>query len=265
MTRKEHRFQETVNGRISLLFIYLLLFGGLLWLLRTARYRYDLIFRKMLPWLMPILFIVATGAFLLLLIRWIKGGKKDTARLFSPSFTLLLPIPLMAAFLFPWLTHFTVGFQFFRLATELIFYGAVGAYAGYIGYYKADHSAPLLAGATTLNCLALFYFYDRFLSPASFILNTEEFGYLHDTTVAGILAGMVAAVHLVLWIYCSKKVPALKPGVFLPAAVFTLLLLPVTAFVPMKIFLVRWLIFGGMGLMSLWYMVWCVLKHKKIL
>lgn len=266
MAKKHTRFQDTVNGRISLLFFYLLAFAGILWVERFARYRYDYIFRSMLPWLLPVLFGITAAFFIFLLIKWIKGGKQDSGSLFSVSFLMLLPLPLMAGFLLPWLTLFGSGLQFFRLATELVFYAALGGFAGYIGYYKAHPAAAVTAGTITLNCLALFYFYDRFLSPTAFILNSGNEG-LGEKTVALILAGIVVLGTLVALLFNRKPQFCARPLTFMLPTTLTLVLLAVTAVTAatLRIVIVRWLVFGGMGSMILWFLVWCLLKKKKVL
>ncbi|MBQ8892834.1 MAG: hypothetical protein IJ043_00315 [Clostridia bacterium] len=261
MAKKSIKKQDIINGRISLLFFYLLLLAGLLWLERFARYRYDLILRPMLPWLLPVLFGVAAAGFAVLLILWIKKGRKDSEKLFSLSFTLLLPIPLMAAFLLPWLADLAPGFQFFRLATDLVLYAAIGGFAGYIGYYTVGKPAAWLAAASTLDILALFYFYERFLTPSSFILNTSEFGYLPDFVVGLILMGVVAAANLLLQLFkCG-----LRPYTFLLPAGLAVILLGLNALISFGITPIRWMIFGGMALIGVWYITWCVLKKKNIL
>lgn len=261
MAKKQPKFQDIINGRISLLFFYLLLFAGVLWAERFARYRYDYIFRSMLPWLLPVLFALAAVAFTVLLALWLKGGKKDSGKLISLSFSLLLPIPLMAGFLFPWLTLFANGLQFFRLATELVFYAALGGFAGYIAYYKVCPAAAWMAGAATLDILALFYFYDRFLAPSSFILNTAEFGYLPGWAVALCLAGAVLLGCLMLRIVHSKK--KLQPWHYLLPGALTVAVLLLNAWIPFEILPIRCMIYGSMALIGLWFLAWCILKKKK--
>lgn len=261
MPKKEYKKQNIINGRISLLFFYLLILAVVLWAERTARYRYDLIFRPMLPWLLPVVFGVAAVCFAVLLGLWLKSGRKDSEKLISPSFLLLLPIPLMAGFICPWLTLFANGLQFFRLATELVFYAALGGFAGYIAYYKVSPAAAWLAGAATLDILALYYFYDRFLAPSSFILNTAEFGYLPQWVVALCLVGAAALGCLVLRIANAKKM--LRPWCYVLPGGLTALLLLLNTWIPFGITPIRCMIFGGMALIGLWFLTWCLLKKQK--
>ncbi len=263
MSTKHTKKADIINGRISLLFFYLLIFAGLLWAERFARYRYDLIFRPMLIWLLPALFGAAAIAFIALLVLWIKGGKKDNGKLFSPGFLLLLPIPLMAGFLLPWLTLFLNGLQFFRLATELIFYATLGGYIGYIGYYTVGSSALAAAAVFTWDILSLFYFYDRFLSPASMILNTEDFGYMDAPLAAILLIVAVAAGNLAALPFrkkCNPKLPA--SAILLPAGL-TVLTLGVNGFFHLPLLAVRLMIFGSIGLIILFYIVLNILKKRK--
>lgn len=263
MSNKHIKKQDIVNGRISLLFFGLLLFGGVLWLIRTARYRYDLIFRSMLIWLLPVLFGCAAIAFTVSLILWLKNGKKKNEKLMDLPLLMGLTIPLMAAFLFPWLTLFLNGLQFFRLATELVFYAALGAYIGYIAYTRLDTQAIFPAASSTLLILALYYFYDRYLAPSSLILNTAEFGYLDGWVVALLLMAFIALTHLGALLFFRKTIEKLPTWMFLLPAGLTLVILTVTAFIPLPLLAVRITVFGGMGLIAVWYALWCVLKIRK--
>ena len=263
MSRKHAKKIDVINGRISLLFFGLLLFWELLWLERFARYRYDLIFRPMLIWLLPVLFGLAAGAFAFLLVLRLKRGKSETNQLFSISFLLPLPIPLMAAFLFPWLTLFATGLQFFSLATQLVFYAALGGFAGYIGYYKAAPFAAPLAAVLTLDILSLIYYYERFLSPSFFILNTEEFGYLDGWMVGLMLIAAVGLGNLFILLFNRKGKARLRLSMALPPAGLTILLLAVNILFRLPLLPIRILIFGGVLFIIAWYCIFCALKNRK--
>ncbi len=264
MPSKHMKKHDIINGRISLLFFGLLLYAGLLWLIRAARYRYDLIFRPMLIWLLPVCFGLSAIGFTVLLILCSKSKTEKGKKLVDLPFLLALTIPLMAAFLFPWLTLFTKGVQFFRLATELVFYATAGAFAGYIGYTRLKTQAILQATGATLNLLTLYYFYDRFLAPSSFILNTDEFGYMKDWAVALLLIALVTLAHLAGLLFFKKSVRALPAWSLLIPAGLTIAVLAVTAFLQLPLLAVRITVFGTMGLIGLWYPLWCFLKTRKI-
>lgn len=260
---KHSKKQDIISGRISLLFFALLLFGGLLWLIRTARYRYDLVFRPMLIWLLPVLFGCAAIGFAVLLILWKKGGKKKNETLIDLPLLMGLMIPLMAAFLFPWLTLFLKGVQFYRLATELVFYAALGAYIGYLSHTRLGNQAIFTAASSTLQLLLLYYFYDRYLAPSSLILNTAEFGYLDGWVVALILIALVALSHLGALFFFRKAVKKLPAWMFLLPAALTAIVLAVTALIRLPLLAVRITVFGTMGFIALWYLLWCLLKLRK--
>lgn len=263
MASKHTKKYDIINGRISLLFFGLLLYAGLLWLIRAARYRYDLIFRPMLIWLLPVCFGLSAAAFGILLFLWLRSPTKETPKMMDLSFFLALTVPLMAAFLFPWLTLFTKGVQFFRLATELVFYATVGAYVGYIGYTRLKTPALLMAAGATLNSLCLYYFYDRFLSPSSFILNTAEFGYLSEWAVGLLLIALITLSHLAGLLVFKKTVRTLPSWALLLPAGLTIVVLALTAFLQLPLLAVRIAVFGTVGLTVLWYPVWCFLKKRK--
>ncbi len=263
MNNKHTSQKDLINGRISLLLFGLLLFGGLLWLIRTARYRYDLIFRPMLIWLLPVLFGCAAIGFLVLRSLWLKSGKTKSNKLLDLPLLMGLMIPLMAAFLFPWLTLFLKGVQFFRLATELVFYAALGAYIGYLSYTRLGNQAIFTTASSTLLLLILYYFYDRYLAPSSLILNTDEFGYLDGKVVSLILIALIVLSHLGALLFSRKTVEKLPAWMlFLPAGL-TSIILVVTAFIPLPLLAVRLTVFGGMGFIAVWYLLWCLLKNRK--
>lgn len=276
MAKQKFRKQDLINGRISLLFFWLLALGGLLWLESKARYRYDLVVRHWLTWLLPTLFGVAALLFGVLLFFWFKGGKKESKRLFSLPFLMILPLTLMAAFILPWLMDLMPGWQFFQLGTKLVFYAAFGGFIGYIGYYNVGKSAGAMAAALTLDALLLFYFYDRFLAPSSWILNTSEFGYLPAGGVAIIMAAVILAVHLAVYFLLRKEKPKIRPVELLLPGLVAILALAMNTALPKLVSLfggtdpfgmtaIRWMIFGTIGAIGVWYIVWCVLKKKNIL
>lgn len=263
MNNKHTSQKDLINGRISLLFFALLLFGGLLWLIRTARYRYDLIFRPMLIWLLPVLFGCAAIGFVVLRILWLKSGKMKSKKLIDLPLLMGLMIPLMAAFLFPWLTLFLKGLQFYRLATELVFYAALGAYIGYLSHTRLGNQAILPTASSTLLLLILYYFYDRYLAPSSLILNTAEFGYLDGRVVSLILIAVVTLSHLGALLFFRKTVEKLPAWMLLLPAGLTVLILAVTAFIRLPLLAVRITVFGSMGFIAVWYLLWCLLKNRK--
>ena len=263
MTKKQASQKELQSGRISLLFFGLLLFAGLLWLLRAARYRYDLIFRSMLIWILPLLFLCAAGGFALLLILWLKGGRQKEEKLLPLPFLMGLTVPLMAAFLFPWLTLFMRGLQFYRLATELVFYAALGGGVGYILYTKLGKTSILPTASTTLSALILYYFYDRYLAPSSMILNTAEFGYMKDWAMALLLIALILLSHLGGMLLFRKEVKSLPLWSLLLPAALTISILFATGLFDLPLLAVRIITFGGMGLLLLWYLLWAVLKLRK--
>lgn len=260
---KHTKNQDTVNGRISILFFGLLLFGGLLWLIRSARYRYDLIFRPMLIWLLPALFGAVAVAFAVMLAVWIKKGRPHSDKLMDLPFFIGLTLPLMAAFLFPWLTLFLSGLQFFSLATELVFYATLGGYIGYIAYCKLGSVAILPAAGMTLNALTLYYFYSRHLAPSSMFLNTEEYHYLSSSVTGLLLIALIVLIHLAAGLFLRKSVQPLPAWTLYAPAGLTVLLLALHAFIELSLLPIRITVFGGMALIVLWFILWSLLKKRK--
>jgi hypothetical protein len=276
MAKKHVKKQDVINGRISLLFFWLVLLAGILWLERFARYRYDLILRHWLPWLLPALTVAAAGTFAFLLIRWIKKGKPCTDRLFSPSFVMLFPATLAIAFFLPWIMDFIPGWQFFRLGCELALFGFVGGYIGYISHCFVGRTAIPLCAALTADVLVLYYMYKRFLFPGSFILTTAEFGFLTSNGAAALLLTATAAVTAAAWWSLRKEPKPLPMWVAGLPWLLTVLALALPIYLPDVLGLfgmedpfginaVRGIIFGSLGTISAWFILWSVLKKKNIL
>lgn len=265
MAKKELRRSDITNSRITILFFHLLLMGGLLWAERFAQYRYDYIFRGMLPWLLPVLFIAAAVPAVLLTLRICYKGDLRKEKIFSLSFILYLLIPLLAAFLFPWLSLFGKGLQLFKLAASLVFHGCIGHFLAYISYRLVAPPAGMLAYFITGNALALTYFYQMYLSPASMILNSPEFGYLTPWGMVALLAGlMIAALAVCLFMAKRKQFRLRAVALILPAILSLLLMAATLLFPALSSLWVRILIFGSIGLEAIWWIGWCIaLKFKK--
>ena len=276
MANKHAKKQDVINGRISLLFFWLVVLAGILWLERFSRYRYDLILRHWLPWLLPLLTVAAAGCFAFLLIRWIKKGKPCTDRLFTPTFVMLFPATLAIAFFLPWVMDFIPGWQFFRLGCELALFGFIGGYIGYISHCFVGRIAIPMAAALTADVLVLYYTYKRFLSPGSFILNTAEFGYLTAEGAAALLLIAAGAVTLLALLAGRKEPKGLKTWTLLLPWLLTVAALAVPVYLPVVlgwfnvadpfgINAVRGMVFGSLGAVSFWFILWSVLKKKNIL
>ncbi len=265
MAKKDLRRSDITNSRITILFFHLLLMGGLLWAERFAQYRYDYVFRGMLPWLLPVLFVAAAVPAVWLTLQVCYKGDFRKDKIFSLSFILYLLIPLLAAFLFPWLSLFGRGLQLFKLAANLVFYGCIGHFLAYIAFRLIAPAAGMLAYFITANALALTYFYQMYLSPAAMILNSPEFGYLKPWAMISLLAGLlVAGLAVCLMMAKFKQFRLNGIALILPAVLSVVLMASALLFPALSSLWVRILIFGGIGLESLWWIGWCVaLKCKK--
>lgn len=266
MAKHSSKKGEIRSTRITLMFFQTLLLSLLLWAENSAYYRFDYIFRGMLPWFLPIASILSITLLIFLVQRCKRQKGNEPTQVFSPAFKVLLALPLPAIFLFPWLSDFGKGLQLFKLSVLLVFLGVVAYFIGYLLYHWIRPAAALLCGSIAANALALTYFYRMYLAPSRYILNAAEFGYLPIWATALILCGILGILLLVaLYINRRKTFTLAKPILVAPAG-FTLLILLFTTIADpwLSGTWIRILIFGGIGLMVGWLIFNCILfKLKK--
>ena len=125
MAKHSSKKGEIRSTRITLMFFQTLLLSLLLWAENSAYYRFDYIFRGMLPWFLPMASILSIA--LLIYLTQCRKRQKDAEkpRVFSPAFAIILALPLPAIFLFPWLSTFGKGLQLFKLSVLLVFWGVM--------------------------------------------------------------------------------------------------------------------------------------------
>lgn len=254
--------QNEINGRISLLLFHCILMGLFLWAERVARYRYDYVFRKMLPWILPVLLLLALGGMVVCILA--ARRKKERNRLFSPAFgAYLLAAPVLATAL-PLLSYAGAGLQMFKLAVESASYLLIGYFLCYILYYKVKPAAAILCGLLTAEVALTVFYYEMQLSASTGILNAPEFGYLTPLGNAlvnlAILGGMSGAVLLLGKVdrFKLKKLDVLVPLIL--AAVYML----VHLIVPFAFDVRRILLWCYVGLNALWLVVSCLkIKREK--
>ncbi|MBR2013540.1 MAG: hypothetical protein IJ995_04945 [Clostridia bacterium] len=265
MAKHSSKKAEVRSTRITLMFFYTLLLSLLLWAENFAYYRFDYIFRGMLPWFLPIASILSIALLIFLVQRRKKQKEAETPQLFSPAFMVVLAAPLPAIFLFPWLSTFGKGLQLFKLSVLLVFLGVVAYFIGYLLYHWIRPAAALLCGSIAANGLALTYFYRMYLSPSRYILNAAEFGYLPDWAAMLILCGILGILLLIaLYINRAKAFALAKPILVAPAGFTSLILLFTTVADPwLSGSWIRILLFGGIGLMICWLIIQCIFFSIK--
>lgn len=254
--------QNEINGRISLLLFHCVLMGLFLWAERVARYRYDYVFRKMLPWILPVLLLLALGGMVACILA--ARRKKEGKGLFSPAFgAYLLAAPVLAT-AFPLLSYAGQGLQMFKLAVESASYLLIGYFLCYILYYKVKPAAAVLCGLITAEAALTVFYYEMQLSAATGILNAPEFGYLTPLGNAlvnlAILAVMSGAVMLLGKVdrFSLKKLDVLVPLIL--SAVYMFLHLIVSFSFSVR----QILLWCYVGLAALWLIISCLrMKREK--
>ena len=266
MARRELKKNEIITTRTSILFFHTLALCGLLWAENFARYRYDYIFRNMLPWLLPVLAAAGLGLLCWLVIGYFRKSDRGETKVLSAPFRIYLALPLPMLFLFPWLTLFGNGLQLFKLSLTLLLYGLLGYFIAFILYHSIKPAAALLTYAVCGNALILTYFYKMYLAPSRYILLGAEYGYLTPWGMAVILVAILAVLTGVCFFLARADALRLpKKAVLAPAGLTLLLLiLPLALDSLLSGVAMRAIIFGGIGLQVLWLIGTCVwMKLKK--
>lgn len=266
MAKRELKKNEIIATRISLLFFHTLALCGLLWVENFARYRYDYVFRNMLPWLLPVLAAAGLALVVYLILQYFRQKERADKKVLSASFRIYLALPLPLLFFCPWLTLFGNGLQLFKLALSLLFYGLLGYFIAYILYRNIKPSAALLTYAVTGNALILTYFYKMYLAPSRYILLGMEYGYMTPWGMAILLSVLLAALTaLFLLLERNSTLRLPKAALLLPAGLtLVLLLLPLALDTLLSGVAMRAIIFGGIGLQGLWLAGTCLwIKLKK--
>ena len=266
MAKRKLKRSEIIATRTSILFFHTLVLCGLLWAENFARYRYDYIFRNMLPWLLPILAAAGVGLLSWLVAGYFRKSDRGETKVLTAPFRIYLALPLPMLFFFPWLTLFGNGLQLFKLSLTLLFYGLLGYFIAFILYHSIKPAASLLTYALCGNALILTYFYKMYLAPSRYILLGAEYGYLTPWGMAAVLAGILAALTVLCLLLAGNGALRLpKKAVLLPAGLTLLLLvLPLALDSLLSGVAMRVIIFGGIGLQGLWLIGSCAwLKIKK--
>ncbi len=253
------------SSRASLLFFWCLLMIPLIYAERFARYRYDYIFRGMLPWLMPLLIALFCALFAFLLIRWWRKGRPQEQQIFSTPFILYLLAAPLLALLFPYLVLNALGLNVFKLVTDLVLFSFFGYFAAYLLYYIVKPSMAALAVLVTL-CGALTGFYFRFyFSASSPMLTTNEYHYLPAWSAALILGGILLAL-LLLW----RLLPRFRALSRFRLSFLQTLLPPALSLIFLSLALfwlpgivLSGLFFGQLALQILWLALFVALKKMK--
>ncbi len=250
---------DTLNGRISLLFFFELLMCLFLWAERTARYRYDLIFRQMLPWLLPILLLAAVGGFVYLICK--KGAERE--KLLSPSFgAYLLVMPILGIAL-PLLSYLGSGLETFKLATESAFYLLIGHFVAYVVSTLIKPSLGVLAWVLAAESAIGIYFYETQLTHASGILNAPGLGRLSPPASALVQSVLLGLVVLAVFLLGKVDRLKLKPLVYLAPTVLWLLFLWSNVLFPFSFALRKALLLTVIGLTAVLFVLLCVAYRKK--
>ena len=252
MSNSKFNKSELFNGRLSVLFFWSLLMAALLWAEREIwGRRPSLIFREMLPWLMPIVFGVFAIVLILLAIFW-KKGKTRTDKFFSvPFLVYLTAAPFLAAFL-PWSAIFFPADQLFGYILDVLFIGLIGYFIGYIFFATISRAAGLLAGYSTLCAAILAGYHQIYINSGNAFLSIDY--YPNEKLAAFAIAVILLAVAFALLIGASKKKLSLKkPAILIPFGVTALIMLT-SAFFRSQIPIAarEWLALGGIAALALW-------------
>lgn len=266
MAKHSVKNQETISGRISILFFFTLLMMGFARLLRFANDRFNLVFRGWLPWLLPILLAGCIAGLWLCRKKARKGEGEE--KLFAPAFgAYLLVAPLLvmvpsalAVWLRPLFSSLeTLGLV--KLASRLSVCLLIGYFIGYILYYHVKPVAGLLSYGIAAQIGVVYYYFTTQLARTTSTI--APFDGL--TPVSGALLAVVLAAGVTLgMLLLSKKEDFALPKVWVWAPFFaTVLFLLVTLIFVLSFTVREYLLLGYCLLQWILLAIVCVLIRKK--
>ncbi len=265
MTKPKIKKSDLVNGRLSILLFWSLLMGVLLWAERNAWGRTNLIFRGMLPWLMPIIFGVLALILIGLIVLWKKGiTRKD--KLFSTPYLVYLTAAAFTAVFLPWPAIFFPAAHLFGIILDFLFVALIGYFISYIFFAKLSPTAGLTAGFTALCAAVLAGHHQIYITVANAFLQIDH--YPNEKLIAPIVAIVLLELFIVLQIAAQKKGLSLrKIALLIPFAVSALILLTSAFFRTLIPVAARgWLVLGGIAVLALWligYTIGNQIKNRK--
>ena len=257
---------EILSARISLVFFNCLLMGLLLYAERFARYRYDYVFRRMLPWLMPLLIFIAAAVFAVLLFRYYRGKKQAESRIFTIPFILYLLVAPLMALIFPYLVLTGVGLNVFKLVTFLVFCAYLDYFTAFVVYYTLNPALSALCWLITADCVAFCYYFELYFSASAPIMNAPEYHYLSPKACMPVVTGILLTVYLIWLTGCRfSRFRVFRLSWYIPAVplALTACALAVLAFFSLSSVVKTALYYGTLGAMVLWFIMICVIKKKK--
>ncbi|MBQ3085656.1 MAG: hypothetical protein IJC46_09435 [Clostridia bacterium] len=262
MANNKAKKTELIIGRTSILLFWSLALGALLWAERTAWWRSDLIFKGMLPWLMPALagvFLLLTAAIILL---WKKVGARED-RLFSTPYLLYLAAAPIPALLLPWTAIFQDKLQLFSIWISVLFVGLIGYFAVYVIHANHSPAAGRLAAFTALHAMLLVGYHKLYLRGSNAFLEIK--GYPNQTLMAIVATVLTAAIAFLL-LRSKKKGCRLTLAALLPTVAVSAIVMIGSALFFAKLPVAlrsNWLTLGTIGVEIIWMIVSIVLLKQR--
>ena len=263
MSKTNLNKQEIFTTRILILFFTAIGAGVLMWLERMANYRMDLIFRRHIGLIMPILSLLALAPFLYFLIRSIKGGEEEP-KVMSRGFSLYLSIAPVLAVIFPALSLLGKHEQLFSLSTELIGIGLIAYFLAPLLYRLCSPAAAALCVLGDLSMLFFIYFFRIYYSGSSFILAGRDLMRLTDWGCL-LVSALLSVGFYIGWRLLCKKLPQFKMEKLIPALPFGLSLLGmlILCIHPLNPLLRTVLFWSVLGIETVYCLFFIIRKRKK--
>jgi hypothetical protein len=267
MREKSHRKKatdSTLLSRISILFFYTFFLELLVWAENFGWYRRDFIFYQFLPYLLPILGVLALGGLIYLSLRYAYKGDARKEKVFSTTYLIYLLAGLVSILLLPWLANLCPGNFAFKQGAKTVAYGLLSYFLAYLLHQKIK-PASILCWMATGSCLLLNVFHQTYLDGRRYLLNSTA--TLPVWGAALLMAGLtLGLLFLCLWLSKSARYKIKKFALWIPAAINLTAMAGLTACDPLlSSALIRILTYCIFGAQVLWLIIGCILiKLKKI-
>ncbi len=255
---------ELFSMRATILIFWCAFLSLILLAENFAHYRYDYIFRRYLPYALPVLAGLALAGFIFAVVLMVRRKGKPSGKVLDLPFAVYLLAPLVLVLGLPACVMSGVGLNIFKLTTQLLFYFLIGYVLTYLLYYLRHPGAGAHALVGTLFALVPLCYYIVYCSPSTPIMMSVEYAYLTPGAAAVVFALALLLVELAMRLLCNIKKAFRQPGwCSLVPFILSVICLFCLAFLPVNGDVFAGIAYGNLALQAVFLVVACLLKKTK--
>lgn len=255
---------ELFSLRATILIFWCAFLSLLLLAENFAHYRYDYIFRRYLPYVLPVLAGLALAGLILAVALMLCRKGEPSAKVIDLPFTVYLLIPLVMTFGLPACVMSGVGLNIFKLTTQLIFYFLIGYTLAYLLYYLRHPAAGAHTIMGTLFGLVPICFYIVYCSPSAPIMMSVQYAYLTPVAAAFVFSAALLLAEL-MHLFLGKIKKRFRQPIWCSIVPFILSVITLfgLVFLPLNSDAFAGLAYGNLALQAAFLVVACLLKKIR--